>query len=77
MKGIPTTCIHYYAEQNNITVLDIHKKLYRNEVIKFDLTNGGNEFVCRNNTSHTISNVSYFTRRCQHIRDESDKFFIN
>ena len=77
MKGIPTPCIKYYAEQHNITVLDTYKELYNNEVIKFDLTNDGNTFVCRNTKYHTISNVTYFTRRCQYIRDESDKFFIN
>ena len=77
MKGIPTSCIQYYAEQHNITVLDIYKKLYNNEAIKFDLTNDGNNFVCRDNKDHTISNVSDFARRCQYIRDESDKFFIN
>ena len=77
MKGIPTPCIKYYAEQHNITVLDIYRKLYNNEVIKFDLTNDGNKFVCRNNKDHTISNETDFTRRCQYIRDESDKSFIN
>ena len=77
MKGIPTSCIKYYAEQHNISVLDIYKKLYNNEVIKFDLTNDGNKFVCRNNKDHTISNVSDFTRRCQYIRDDINKIFIN
>ena len=77
MKGIPTPCIKYYAEQHNTTVLDIYKKLHNNEVIKFDLTNDGNKFVCRNNKDHTISNVTYFTRKCQYIRNESDKFFID
>ena len=46
MKGIPTSCIQYHAQQHNISVLDMYKKLYNNEVIKFDLTNDGNEFVC-------------------------------
>ena len=77
MKGIHTSCIQYYAEQHNISVLDMYKKLYNNEVIKFGLTNDGNKFVCRNNKDHTISNVSDFTRKCQYIRDESDKFYIN
>ena len=77
MKGIPTSCTQYYAEQHNISVLDLFKQLYGNKTIKFDLTNGGNKFVCKNNKDHTISNVSDFTRRCQYIRDESDKFFIN
>ena len=77
MKGIPTSCIQYYAEQHNISVLAIYKKLYNNAAIKFDLTNGGNKFVCRNNKDHTIPNASDFIRKCQYIRDESDKFYIN
>ena len=76
MKGIPTSCIQYYAEQHNMSVLDVFKQLYDNKTIKFDLTNDGNKFVCRNNKDHTISNVTDFTRRCQYIRDESGKFFI-
>ena len=55
--------------------LDLFKQLYR--TIKSDLTNDGNKFVCRNNKDHTISNVSDFPRKCQSIRDESDKFFVN
>ena len=77
MKGVPAPCIKYYAEQHNLTVLDIYKKSCNNEVIKFELTNGGKEFVCRNNKDHTIPNVTDFTRRCQYTRDGSDKFFIN
>ena len=45
MKGIPTPRAKYHAEQHNITVLGIYKKLYSNEVIKFDLTNDGNK-IC-------------------------------
>ena len=77
MKVIPTPCIKYYAEQHNLTVLYIYKKLYNNEVLKFDLTSDGKTFACRNIKDHTISNVTGFTRRCQYIRDESDKFVIN
>ena len=77
MKGIPTSCIQYYAEQHNIIVLDLFKQLYGNKTIKFDLTNDGNKFVCRNNKDYTISNVSDFTRRCQYIRNENDKLLIN
>ena len=60
-----------------MSVLDLFKQLYDNKTIKFDLTNDGNKSVCRNNKDHTISNVSGFTRKCQYIRDESDRFFIN
>ena len=77
MKGIPTPCIKYFAEQHNMSVLDLFKQLYDNRTIKFDLINGGNKFVCRNNKDHTKSNVSDFTRKCHNIRYEIDKFFIN
>ena len=77
MKGIPTSCIQYYAEQHNISVLDLFKQLYDNKTIKFELTNDGDKFVCRNNKDHIVSNVSDFTWKCQYIRDDSDKFFIN
>ena len=77
MKCIPAPCIEYYAGQHGLTVLDVYTKLFNNETIKFDLTNDNTKFVCRNNKDYTISNVSDFTRKCQYIRDESDKFFIN
>ena len=77
MKGIPTPCIKYYAQQKGITVLDVYKKLFKNKTIKFDLTNDNTKFVCRNNKEYTIPSVSDFTRKCQYIRNESDKFFIN
>ena len=77
MKGIPTPCIKYYATQNNISVLDVYKQLYNNKSIKFALTNDGNQFICRDNKDYTVSNVSDFTRKCQYIRDERDKIFIN
>ena len=77
MKSIPTPCIKYYAQKKGITVLDLYKKLFKNNNIKFDLTNDNTKFVCRNNKDYTISNVSYFTRKCQYIRDESDKLSTN
>ena len=77
MKRIPTPCIKYYGEQHAMSVLDLFKQLYDNKTIKFDSTNDGNIFVCRNNKDHTISNVSDFTRKCKYIRDESDKCFFN
>ena len=60
MKCIPTSCIQYYAEQHNISVLYMCTKLYNNEVIKFDLTNDGNKCVCRNNkTSYDIKCIRF------------------
>ena len=77
MKGIQTPCIKYYAEQTNISVLDVCKQLYDNKTIKFNLTNDGNNSACRNNKDYAVSNVSGFTRTCQYIRDEHGKVFIN
>ena len=77
MKGIPTPCIKYYAKQNNTTVLDVYKRLYNNKEIKFDLTNNGNKFVCRNDKDHTVSNVSEFTRTAKFIRNNKDKIYIH
>ena len=76
MKGIPTPCIKYYAQQKSITVLDVYEKLFKNKTIKFDLTNDNTKLVCRNNKDYTIPNVSDFTRKCKYIRNESDKFLI-
>ena len=76
MKGIPTPCIKYYAEQNNISVLVVYKQIYNNEYITFDLTNDGKKFACRNNKDYTISIVSDFTRKCQYINDNEDKYIL-
>ena len=48
MRGIPTACIKYYAEQTQITVLNIYKKLYEGEVITFDITNDLTKLVITN-----------------------------
>ena len=32
-RGIPTSCIQYKADQDNITVFEIYKILYKGEVI--------------------------------------------
>ena len=76
MRGIPTPCITYYAKQKKITVLDVYKKLYNNEIIKFDLTNDGNKFACRNNRDYTVSNVSEFTRTAKFIRKMMIKYIL-
>ena len=77
MKGIHTPCIKYYAQKKGITVLDVYTKLFNNKDIKFDLISDNTKFICRSNTYYTILNVLYFTRNCQYIRYENDKFFIN
>ena len=77
MNGIPTPCIKYYAQMKGITALEVYNMLFNNKYIKFELTNDGNKFVCRNNKDHTVSNVTDFTQKCQYSRNESDEFFIN
>ena len=76
MKGIPTPCIKYYAQQKGITGLDVYKKLFNNKTIKLDLSNDNIRIVCRNIKYYTISDVSDFTRIYKYIRYESDKLFI-
>ena len=77
MKGIPAPCTKYDAQQKRINVLDVYKKLSKNETSKLDLTNENTNFESRNNKDYTIPNVQDFTRKCQYSRNESDKFFIN
>ena len=77
MKGTPTPCTKYYAQQKGITVSDVYKELFKNKTIKFGLANGNTKLVCKSNRDRTIPNVPDFTRKCQYIRDGSDKFFIN
>ena len=43
MKGIPTSCIEYYAKVNNISVLDLYSQLFGGVSIEFDLTNDVNK----------------------------------
>ena len=59
------------------TVLDIYRRLYEGEPFKFDLTNQGTKFVCKNNKDHTISNVTDFTRTTKFIRYDDDQILIN
>ena len=54
-----------------------YKKLHEGKTTKFDLTNEGHTFVCNNNSYHTVSKVTIFTRTTIHIRYEHDQLFIN
>ena len=54
----------------------MYKQLYNNEPVIFDFTNKGNNFVCKNNKDHTVSNISHCTITCKYIRNENDKTFI-
>ena len=79
MRGIPTSCIKYEADKNNITVLYIYiyKRLFNGEAIQFDLTNDDSKFVCKNNQDHTVSNVTDFPRTTKFNRGSEDNIFIN
>ena len=80
MKGFPTSCIEYYAKINNISVLDVYKKLYKNESIVIGLTNDNNKCVFRNHKDHTVSSLHKYdkgtTRTCKCVRHENDKIVI-
>ena len=81
MRGIPTACIKYKANQYKTTVVELYEKLYNNEMIEFDLTNDGDKFVCRNNKDHTVSNLrkgaSGSTRKAKFIRNGNHKSYMN
>ena len=73
MRGIPTTCIKYYAQQNSISALDTCNEVYEGKEITFDVTKDLTKFVCKSNRDHTVSNVTKFTRTTTYIRDGNDK----
>ena len=60
-----------------ITAVDIYKKLYKGETIKFDLTNDLTKCVCKDNKDHTVSNVTKSKRTTKYIRNPEDTIFIN
>ena len=64
MKGIPTSCIAYYAKSNNISVLEIYSQLFDGKSIEFDLANNNNTCVFRNNKDHTISSLYECDNMC-------------
>ena len=41
MKSVPTSCIKYTSQGQNIQPLDLYEKLYNGTKINFDLTEGG------------------------------------
>ena len=45
MKGVPTSCIQHYATRNEMSVSDVHKKVYDNKSIEIDLTNQNTKCV--------------------------------
>ena len=81
MKGIPTSCIQYHSNKNDISVLDIYLQLFNGKPIEFDLTNYNNKCVFRNKKDYSVKSLHKgdkgTTRTCQFKRDENDKIFIN
>ena len=81
MKGIPTSCIEYYAKIHNISVLEIYSQLCDGKSIEYGLANDNNKCVFRNNKDHTISSLyegqKGITRTCKFVRNENDKIVTN
>ena len=81
MKGIPTSCIEYYAKVHSISVLELFSQLFDGMSIEFDLSNDNNKCVFRNNKDHTVSSLCEgqkgTTRTCKFTRNEHDKIVIN
>ena len=81
MKGNPTPCIDYFAKVNNISVLDLYSQLFNGASIEFDLINGNNKCVFRNNKDHTVKSLCEgqkgTTRTCKFVRNENNKTVTN
>ena len=57
MGGVPTSCIGYYAEVNNINILELYSQLFGGVSTGFDLTNDNDKCVFRNNKDHTVKSL--------------------
>ena len=68
MKGIPTPCIKYYAQEKGITVLDVYKDLFKKTTIKFYLTNDNTKCVCRNTKDYNIKCIIFHSKMPTHQR---------
>ena len=81
MKGVPTSCIEYYAKVHNISVLEIYSQLFDGVSLGFDLTNGNNKCVFRNNKDHTVKFLfegqKGTTRTGEFVRIANNKIVIN
>ena len=81
MKGIPTSCIEYYAKLNTISVLELYSQLFNGVSFGFDLATDNNKCVFRNNKDHTVKSLygcqKGTTRTCKFVRNENDNIVIN
>ena len=81
MRGIPTSCIEYYAKIHNISVLDLYSQLFDGSSVEFDLISDNNKCVFRNTKDHNTSSLyegqKGITRTCKFVRNENDKIVIN
>ena len=81
MKGIPTSCIGYYAKVHNISVPELYSQLFDGMHIEFDVPNGNNTSVFRNNIYHTVSSLyegqTGTTRTCKFVRNANYTIVIN
>jgi len=63
MKGIPQNVISYYCKQNNLTILQLYKKLYAGDSVEFDLTNNGSRYTIKYKNNYDIVVLDKFNRR--------------
>jgi len=63
MKGVSAAAIHYYTEQNNISLVDLYTRLYDGERIEFDLCCGGDACAFEFHKNMTISSREKFCRQ--------------
>ena len=61
MKGVSLDCIELYANEHNMTLLDVYNKLLNNESITVDLLSTKVRF--KSNKNRTVTSVKEFKRK--------------
>ena len=63
MKGIPNSCIEYTVKQKGYkNVFELYEKLYKGEIIEFDLTEGKNKAIFRYGGNFSVRTETKFNR---------------
>lgn len=71
MKGIPNSTIEYTCEKLKIDPMQLFKKLYDGETVRFDLTNGGNKSNFKFNINFSVNTMEKFDRDLKFSIDDS------
>ena len=68
MKGIPNSCIEYTVNKNGYkNVFELYEKLYKGEIIEFDLTEGKNKAIFRYGGNFSVRTETKFERNVKFV----------